>query len=354
MGPNSYPPNKVSSPFFEAQKAAYLQHARLKNYSPLTIRQLDLGLRVFIAFALSQGAADAGQTDGAIIERYKSHLMAHLTRKGTVLGVNTVRERLFCVQGWFRFMKKKGLLAFDVAAEVAPPRRVRGFPKGVLRPDEVETVMSLPNLKSLVGYRDRAMMELLYASGSRAAELCGIRLGDLDQKRRVVKVLGKGGKTRLVPLTTTCCRFLERYIADIRPQLMEGCRPAGNNWLKFANTAEDRLFVSVYGGPIKPGWLSQMMKRYLFLAGIKRPMSPVHGFRHSVATHLLGDGMDVRYVQAMLGHNCIDTTRIYTHVERDTMRKMVKAYHPLETDRKAFKPFVEDKTNADPRRSRQA
>ena len=91
------------------------------------------------------------------------------------------------------------------------------------------------------------------------------------------------------------------------------------------------------------------MKRYLFQAGITRSVSPVHGFRHSVATHLLGDGMDVRYVQALLGHNSIDTTQIYAHVERDTMRKMVKAYHPLETDRRAVKSFVEEKRHADTR-----
>ena len=234
-------PNYVSSPAFEAQKAAYLQSAKLRNLSPLTVRQLGLNLRLFIAFARSQGIEEAGLVTGALVERYKTHLMNYLTRKAAPLCVNTIRERLFIVQGWFAFMKKKGLLAHNAAAEVAPPRLAKTLPRGVLRPDEVEKLMSLPDLKGPIGYRDRTMMELLYASGARAAELCGIRLGDLDLSRKVVKVLGKGGKQRLVPLTTTSCRFLERYINDIRPELVAGMRPAGNNWLKQAGTAGDHL-----------------------------------------------------------------------------------------------------------------
>jgi integrase/recombinase XerD len=110
-------------------------------------------------------------------------------------------------------------------------------------------------------------------------------------------------------------------------------------------TCGDRLFVSIYGGPIRPGWLAALMKRYLFLAGVTRPLSPVHGFRHTVATHLLGGGMDARYIQVMLGHKSIDTTQIYAHVERDTMRQALAAYHPLETKREPVKPFEEEKKN---------
>jgi len=349
MEPNESQSNNVSSPAFEAQKAAYLQSAKLRNLSPLTIKQLDLSLRTFIAFARSQGITEAQGVDGALVERYKTHLHNHVTRRGTPLGLSTLGERLYTVRCWFDLLKKKGHLAYNPAREVSLPRRARRLPRAVLRPDEIEKVMSLPDLKRPLGYRDRTMMELLYASGARAAELCAIRLGDVDLPRKTVKVLGKGGKQRFVPLTTTCCRFLERYIADFRPALIEGIRFAGNNWLKQVGQAEDRLFVSAYGGLVKPNWLGSIMKRYLFLAGITRPISPVHCFRHSIATHLLGDGMDVRYIQAMLGHNSIDTTQIYTHVERDSMRKMVKIYHPLEIDRRVVKSFVEDKRHADTR-----
>jgi integrase/recombinase XerD len=337
--------DRTSSPAFEAQKAAYLRHAKLKNFSPLTVRQLDQYLSIFIAFAYAQGVVEAARVDGALVERFKTHLMNWRTLKGEALRVNTVRERLLTVQRWFRFMKKKGLLAYNPAAEVAPPRLAKLLPRGVLRPDEVEKVMSQPDLRSPVGYRDRTMMELLYASGARAAELCSIDLADLDLARKTVKVLGKGGKQRLVPLTTPCCRFLRRYIDDVRPRLVEVLRPSGNNYAAKMGTCGDRLFVSIYGGPIRPGWLAALMKRYLFLAGVTRPLSPVHGFRHTVATHLLGDGMDARYIQVMLGHKSIDTTQIYAHVERDTMRRALAAYHPLDIKREPVKPFEEEKKN---------
>lgn len=343
MGPVRLRPDKVSMSGFEASKTAYLQSAKLRNYSPLTINQMEQGIRFFMDYARAQGVVGPGQVDAVFVERYKAHMMSLTSRRGEAIKVNTVRGRLFMVGQWFAFMKKKGLVAFNPASEVAPPRRAKQLPRGILRLDEVEKLMSLPNLKTDIGYRDRTMMELLYASGARAGELSGILVGDVDLKKKVVKVLGKGNKQRFAPLTTTCCRFIERYAAEIRPRLIENCRPAGRAWLDAANTAGDRLFVSVYGGPLRREWLGQLMKRYLFMAGITRPISPVHGFRHSIATHLLGSGMDVRYVQVILGHNSIDTTRIYTHVERDSLGKMVKAYHPLAVDRRPVTPFKEDK-----------
>ena len=186
-----------------------------------------------------------------------------------------------------------------------------------------------PDLRSVLGYRDRAMMEVLYSTGARAAELLNLRLPDIDLETKIARIRnGKGGKDRFVPLSTPCCRFLDRYIRETRKEMMEGVRPAGNNWKKKEGTAGDLLFVSIYGGPLSKNWLCTMMKRYLHNAGITRPASPVHSFRHSVATHLLGSGMDVRFVQVFLGHSNIDSTQIYTHVERKSLHKMLKAYHP--------------------------
>lgn len=342
MALSGLPLNRVSGSAFEAQKAAFLKRGTLKNLSPLTIAQRGRELDLFIAFAKSQGVYEAGGVDTALVERYKAHMASKVARSGERLKVNTARARLFVVQLWFAYMKKKGLLAFDPAVKVAPPRRAKALPRGILRPDEVEKIMALPNLKTPIGYRDRTIMEVLYASGVRAAELSGMRLGDIDLKKKVAKVLGKGDKQRFVPLTTPCCRFLERYIAEVRPAIIEDYRPAGHNWMKFAGTAGDLLFVSIYGGPLKPGWLGVLMRRYLFLAGVNRPISPVHGFRHTVATHLLGDGMDIRYVQAMLGHSTIDTTHIYTHVERESLGKMVRRYHPLAMNSRPVRPFKEE------------
>ena len=157
--------------------------------------------------------------------------------------------------------------------------------------------MAQPDLRTPLGYRDRTMMEVLYATGVRAAELLALKVPDMDLKRKVLRVRhGKGGKDRFAPLSTPCCRFLDRYLTEIRPELIEGLRPYGNNWIQKEGTAGDTVFASVYGGPFSAGWLGQLMERYIRKAGITRPISPVHGFRHSVAYVLSSVMWCVRYV----------------------------------------------------------
>lgn len=332
---------KLDTSDLDGLKAAYLKHCLLRNLTPLSIRQVDQYLRIFLGYVKGHGVSDARHVDADIFEKYKAHLSTeYLTRKGVPLHQNTVEARLHHVQLWFAWLRKKGALFFDPIAVVRVPRTLKRLPKGVLRPDELRTVMEQPDLHNPIGYRDRTMMEVLYSTGARAAELLSLRLPDVDLVKKVIRIRnGKGGKDRFVPLSTPCCRFLRRYIDAVRPELIQGMRPAGNNWLKKAGTGEDFVFVSVYGGPFSRTWLGALMKRYLAKAGITRPMQPVHGFRHAVATHLLESGMDIRYVQVLLGHAIITSTQIYTHVERGTLHRLLKEYHPLELGDKAVLPF---------------
>jgi integrase/recombinase XerD len=325
----------------EALKGAFLKHLLLRNLTPLTIRQVDQYLRIFLGYVKGRGVTDLRQIDAELFEKYKAYLSTeYVTRKGAPLHQNTVLSRLGWVQHWFAWLRKRGALFFDPIAGVKVPRTLKRLPKGVLRPEEVQKVMEGPDLRNPIGYRDRTMMEVLYATGARASELLSLRLPDIDFEKKVIRIRhGKGGKDRFAPLSTPCCRFLRRYIDAIRPELVEGMRPAGNNWLKKAGTAEDLVFVSVYGGPFTKNWLADIMKRYITKAGITRPMQPVHGFRHSVATHLIEDGMDIRYVQVLLGHSAITSTQVYTHVERATLHRMLKDFHPLEQGDKAVLPF---------------
>lgn len=306
-------------------------------------------MRGFVGYAKGRGIIDAGKIDREAFEQYKAYLSAYLTRLGKPLKSNTIRGRLLNVKQWFAWMKKKGLLFFDPIQDVRLPRTIRLLPKGVMRQDEVRKVMEQPDLKTVLGYRDRTMMEVLYSTGMRAAELADWRLPDLDLTKKVARVrFGKGGKDRFVPLTTPCCRFLARYIKEQRPQLAGCLRPCGRDWDKKAGTGGDLVFLSIYGGPLSRVWLGATMKRYLYKAGITRPVSPVHSFRHSVATHLLADGMDVRYVQVFLGHSNINSTQIYTHVERDTLQRLIKEHHPRALAGETAQPFVgeEEKEHA--------
>jgi len=325
----------------EGLKLAYLQHLKLKNLAALSIRQMDQALRVFLDFIQGRGVGDVGLIDRELFEKYKAHLSEdYLTRKGKRLTTNTVRDRLLIVQRWFGFMRKKGVLFFDPIAEVRPPKIVKQLPRGVMRADEIRKVMEQPDLKIGIGYRDRTMMEILYATGVRCAELVNLRAPDVDLKKKVIRVRnGKGGKDRFVPLSTPACRFIERYLATIRPELARCLRPAGNNWKAKSQTGEDFLFLSIYGGQISRVWIASTMKRYIAQAGITRSVSPVHSFRHSVATHLLESGMDVRYVQAFLGHESINSTQIYTHVERGTLGRLIKAHHPRALSGESVIPY---------------
>lgn len=328
----------------ESLKGAFLEHLTLKNMSAGTVRQNGLALRVLIGWLAAKQICEAGQVDQNLFEEYKAWLSNYRNRKGEPIGVGTIRERIFTPQRWFAWLKKKGVLAYDPIAGVKAPRPKKLLPKGLLRPDEIRRVMEQPNLKSVIGYRDRTIMEVLYSTGARAAELTGMKFPDVDLQKKMVRIRnGKGGRDRFVPLSTPCCRFLDRYINKIRPELLDGMRPAGNNWLKKSQTGKDLLFLSIYGGPMCKVWLGQIMKDYLRKAGIKKAVSPVHGFRHSVATHLLEGGMDVRYVQALLGHNNINSTQIYTHVERATLHGMLKKYHPRELARENLQGFVDEK-----------
>jgi integrase/recombinase XerD len=274
-------------------KATYLQHLQLKNLRPLSIRQTEQCLRFFVAFIQSKGIEDVSQVDADLFENYKAQMMNGLNHKGVRLAVNTVRERLLIPQRWFAFLKKKGVIFFDPIAVVEPPDLSKTLPRGVMSPAEIQTLFKQPDLRNPLGYRDRTMMEVLYATGIRAGELMSLNVADVDLDRKTVRVRhGKGGKERMVPLSTPCCRFLRRYIAEVRPELAQCLRPQGNNWRKKARTGGDLLFLSIYGGPFSYNWIGMMMKRYLIQAGITRPrISPVHGFRHSVATHLLENGM---------------------------------------------------------------
>jgi integrase/recombinase XerD len=332
---------KAARKDLDGLKAAYLQHLRLKNLRPLTIRQMEQCLRFFIAFVQSKGIDDISQVDADLFENYKAQLMNGVSRKGIKLHVNTVRERLFIPQRWFAFLKKKGVIFFDPIAVVEPPHESKALPRGVLSAAEIQTLLKVPDLRNPLGYRDRTMMEVLYATGVRVGELVTLNIEDADLARRTLRVRhGKGGRERMVPLSTPCCRFLRRYLEAVRPELAQGMRPAGNNWKKKGQTGGNLLFLSIYGGAFNATWVGTMMRRYLIQAGITRPrISPVHGFRHSVATHLLENGMDIRYVQAFLGHESIQSTQIYTHVERRTLKELFKKCHPSALRGEGAQPY---------------
>ena len=225
----------------------------------------------------------------------------------------SVARRLSSLRRFYQYSMRHARIAEDPCARVDAPRIGRSLPTA-LSEAEVEALLEAPDLGVREGLRDRAMLELLYATGLRVSELVNLKLGQINYQQGVVRVLGKGGKERLVPLGESALDWLERYLCDGRPQLLV----AGHG---------DALFPGPRGGAISRQAFWYAIKRYAAIADISKSISP-HSLRHAFATHLLNHGADLRVVQLLLGHSDISTTQIYTHVAKNRLKQLHAIHHP--------------------------
>jgi integrase/recombinase XerD len=225
----------------------------------------------------------------------------------------SIARRLSSLRRFYQYLMRHARIDEDPCARVEAPRIGRTLPN-TLSESEVEALLQAPDLAAREGLRDRTMLELLYATGLRVSELVNLKLGQINHQQGVVRVLGKGGKERLVPLGESALDWLERYLREGRPQL------------RVADSG-DALFPSPRGGAISRQAFWYAIKRYATIAGIPKPISP-HSLRHAFATHLLNHGADLRVVQLLLGHSDISTTQIYTHVARERLKQLHSAHHP--------------------------
>jgi integrase/recombinase XerD len=224
-----------------------------------------------------------------------------------------VARWIVAVRGFFAHLVAAGVVAEDPTAHLDAPRLWRSLPK-VLGFPEVEALLAAADRGTAYGLRDAAMLEVLYATGLRVSELLRLRLGDLHLDAGYLRCWGKGSKERVVPLGGEADAVLQRYLAEGRPELLRGRRT-------------EYLFVNARGGALSRQGFWKKIKRYGIAAGLATPLSP-HVLRHSFATHLLENGADLRSVQIMLGHADISTTQIYTHVNRERLRRLYETFHP--------------------------
>jgi integrase/recombinase XerD len=220
---------------------------------------------------------------------------------------------LSSIRRFYRFLVRERQLSEDPSARIDAPKLGRSLPKS-LTEEEVEALLAAPDPGSLLGMRDRAMLEVLYASGLRVSELVGLTLSQLNLQQGLVKVIGKGNKERLVPLGEEALGWVERYLREARGLLLGAMQ-------------SDVLFPSRRGSAMTRQAFWQLIKRYALQAGISKPLSP-HTLRHAFATHLLNHGADLRVVQLLLGHSSLSTTQIYTHVARERLKEMHARHHP--------------------------
>lgn len=244
-----------------------------------------------------------------------THALQHLIEmsKGR-LGVRSQARHLVAIRQLFKFLVKERILKEDPVGEIELPRPTRSLPT-FLDIEEVERLLAAPDLSNARGVRDRAMLEVLYATGLRVSELVELPFDGLDLERGFVLVKGKGNKERVVPLGQVAANAIRDYLERARGEFL----PAG--------AAHEALFLRSGGEPMTRQGFWKLLKGYANAAGITKDISP-HKLRHSFATHLVERGADLRAVQAMLGHADLSTTEIYTHVNRERLRRLYGEHHP--------------------------
>ncbi len=256
--------------------------------------------------------AEQGVTDWRRVRR--EHLLAHLDhlmRRG--LSARSQARALSAIRSLHRLLLAEHIAEVDPTEEVDGPRAGMKLPQ-LLSRDEVERLLAAPRARTAAGARDRAMLELLYATGLRVSELVGLSVNDVHLETRMLLARGKGSKERIVPIGAPAVAALRDYLAAARARLLRG------------RVSKD-LFVTPRGSRMTRQGFWKLLGRYARAAGIARRISP-HKLRHSFATHLLAGGADLRSVQAMLGHADVATTQIYTHVERSHVQRVYEKHHP--------------------------
>lgn len=250
---------------------------------------------------------DLASADHADLQAYLAHRFRAKTR------ASSAARLLSSLKRFFRWLQRQNRIKADPTLNIDTPKLPRSLPKSLTESD-VDSLLAAPDVESPRGERDKAMLEMLYASGLRVSELVTLKLPQVSQDMGVVRVIGKGSKERLVPLGEEALYRVRRYAAGARAVLLAG-------------KVSDDLFVTSRGAAMTRQAFWQIIKRYALQAGVRAPISP-HVLRHAFATHLLNHGADLRVVQLLLGHADISTTQIYTHVARERLKQLHAKHHP--------------------------
>lgn len=287
----------------------YLSYLKLeRNLSDNTLSSYKNDLNAFIAFLSEFNINDP---DAVTTEKVTSFFKMLMN-----LGLtDTSSARYFSsIKGFFSYLSKNDYIKKNPIDKIDSPKLSKKLPE-VLNINEVEKILSKPDTTTSLGLRDKAILELLYACGTRVSELTNLKLSDLFLQDEIIRVFGKGSKERLIPIGSSAIKWMNEYLSKSRSVLMKISRSGNYVFLNSRGTKISRMGV----------W--KIIDRYVKDAGINKAVHP-HTFRHSFATHLLEGGADLRAVQEMLGHSDISTTQIYTHIDRDYIKQIHKQFHP--------------------------
>lgn len=305
----------------------YLEWTKIKAYSEETTKIRRQSLSRFLAWCEEREIGRASEITKPILESYQRYLYNYRKKDGRELTISSRYAHVVSLCQFFRYLSKYNLILFNPASELELPK-VRIRLPNVLSVAEVEQVLSRIDVKEPLGLRNRAMLETLYSTGMRRAELMHLQVHDLDAQRGVVLVrLGKGGRDRMLPIGERALAWVEKYLAEARPLLV-------------VRHDEQTLFLSSTGEAFGPESLTRLVHRHVLAAGIKKGGS-CHIFRHSMATLMLENGADIRFIQQMLGHARLSTTQVYTQVSIRALKEVHTATHPARLKRTRKEPAAE-------------
>ncbi len=287
----------------------YLSHLKLeKNLSENTLSSYKNDISTFISFLSDYKISDPSDIS-------TENLTAFFKTLKNIGLTSTSAARYFSsLKGFFLYLLKNNYIIKNPLEKISAPKLSKKLPE-VLNINEVDKILAQPNVSDTLGLRNKAILELLYACGTRVSELTNLKLSDLFLNEEVIRVFGKGSKERLIPIGSSAIEWVGKYIKESRSVLLRISK-SGNY-----------VFLNSRGSKLSRMGIWKIIDRYVKEAGIQKEVHP-HTFRHSFATHLLEGGADLRAVQEMLGHADISTTQIYTHIDRDYIKQVHKQFHP--------------------------
>jgi len=298
----------------------HLQWLKVHNYSEATVRKRAVYVRSFALWALERDLARPAVITKPILESYQRYLYRYRKSDGKPLAWSGQHLHLKELRAFFSWLVRQNHLPFSPAAELELPKQPKTLPKAILSAEEVETVMAQPDTTTPLGMRDRAILETFYSTGIRRAELCNLRIDDVQVDRQCLFVSqGKGKKDRYVPIGMRALLWIARYAEGARDKLL-------------MDQKESTLFLTADGQPIHPDTLTEYARRYIRAAGIDKP-GACHIFRHTMATLMHDAGADLSLIQLILGHEKTETTQIYAKTSLKRLLEVHGKTHPAEQDR---------------------
>jgi integrase/recombinase XerD len=308
----------VRSTELRSRVAQFLEWSAVVGYSPDTIHIRETTLGWFLDWCDERSVQSPRELTRTVIDRYQHHLHHHRKANGQPLTYGSQINRLNPLRAFCKWLVRENLLLYDPAAAlmlVRPPKRLPQVPTR----EQVETILNGADVSTDDGIRDRAMMEVFYSSGLRRAELMRLKRHEADLAAQVIWVRqGKGRKDRVVPIGARACAWVQKYLADVRPRAVQGQDP-------------EVLFLMDTNQAFTKSALTYRLSLYVRAAGLAH--GSCHLLRHAMATHMLENGADIRYIQAILGHSDLETTAVYTHVAITKLKEVHAATHPARLTR---------------------